>query len=70
MIFLFELIACQGVTILSDMSLVHYILFFFIRTSNSGAEAERSYVLLQFEPETFLTCSLCSVLYFNKFMRT
>ena len=30
---------------------------FFIRTSNFGAEAERSYCFCQFEPEIFLRCS-------------
>ena len=35
---------------------VEYTLFF-IRTSNFGAEAERSYCFWQFEPEMFLRCS-------------
>ena len=39
----------------SHTNAVALFFFFFIRTSNSGAEAERSYVLLQIEPETFLT---------------
>ena len=30
-------------------SIQPHTLFFFIRTSNSGAEAERSYVLMQFD---------------------
>ena len=30
---------------------------FFIRTSNFGAEAERSYYVWQFEPEKFFRCS-------------
>ena len=31
-----------------------YTLFFFIRTSNFDAEAERSYIFWRFEAETFL----------------
>ena len=31
---------------------------FFIRTSNLGAEAERSYHFWQFEPEKFSRCSI------------
>ena len=34
---------------------VHSVLV--VRTSNLGAEAERSYVLLRFEAKTFLRCS-------------
>ena len=33
---------------------VVYTLFFFIRTSNFDAEAERSYIFWRFEAETFL----------------
>ena len=32
----------------------NYTLFFFIRTSNFDAEAERSYIFWRFEAETFL----------------
>ena len=35
------------------------ILFFGIRTSNLGAEAERSYLFWQFEPEKFCKMLLC-----------
>ena len=34
--------------------LLFYTLFFFIRTSNFDAEAERSYIFWRFEAETFL----------------
>ena len=35
-------------------SVTEYTLFFFIRTSNFDAEAERSYIFWRFEAETFL----------------
>ena len=35
-------------------ALFRYTLFFFIRTSNFDAEAERSYIFWRFEAETFL----------------
>ena len=36
------------------MLILVYTLFFFIRTSNFDAEAERSYIFWRFEAETFL----------------
>ena len=36
------------------VSELEYTLFFFIRTSNFDAEAERSYIFWRFEAETFL----------------
>ena len=33
---------------------IHSFFFFFIRTSNFDAEAERSYIFWRFEAETFL----------------
>ena len=35
-----------------------FFFFFFIRTSNFGAEAERSYIFLRFEAENVLTMFL------------
>ena len=43
-----------SVTDLAKPDLVGYTLFFFIRTSNFDAEAERSYIFWRFEAETFL----------------
>ena len=41
----------------------NYNLFFFIRTLNVGAEAERSYILLRFEAENVLKMFLNYIVY-------
>jgi len=38
----------------SVKAITEHTLFFFIRTSNFDAEAERSYIFWRFEAETFL----------------
>ena len=44
-----------------------YTLFFvFIRTSNFGAEAERSYIVLPFEAENVLKVHSIHYMYFSK----
>ena len=58
----FKLVSCiprsfSGLDTFSDK---RYTLFF-IRTSNFGAEAERSYCFCQFEPEMFLRCPTLSL---------
>ena len=40
-----------------------YTLFFFIRTSDFGAEAERSYIFLRFEAENVLKMFLNYIVY-------
>ena len=46
--------------------LVH-TLFFFIRTSNFDAEAERSYIFWRFEAETFLKMFLMTLMVSKSF---
>ena len=45
-----------AIVLITSSCISNYTLFF-IRTSNFGAEAKRSYFFLRFEPETFLACS-------------
>ena len=48
-----EMVLCE--TVLCEMVLCEMVhSFFFIRTSNFDAEAERSYIFWRFEAETFL----------------
>ena len=42
---------------------IHSVFFFFIRTPNFGAEAERSYIFLQFEAENVLKMFLNYMVY-------
>ena len=44
-------------------SYIHSVFFFFIRTSNFGAEAERSYIFLRFEAENVLKMFLNYMVY-------
>ena len=55
----------RGITYAGDHSLpIHS--FFFIRTSNFDAEAERSYIFWRFEAETFLKMFLMFLKMFLK----
>ena len=45
------------------MRMANYTLFFYIRTSNFGGEAERSYILLRFEAENVLKMFLNYMVY-------
>ena len=44
----------RGTFVKNPGNISNYTLFFFIRTSNFGAEAERSYIFLRFEAENVL----------------
>ena len=59
---MFKSVSCSNIKLgtvnMKCYTLYHYSsFFFFIRTSNFEAEAERSYYCWKFEPEKFLRCS-------------